>query len=375
MSEFENRKCQLPNRRRIKLIEDQYLIDLVKDEEFIGEIETIGESEGTIIEKESIFDIIEKKVEYALENPLSNLDKANIILSRVTCITEAYKNFTLPTYENVTWSLYDPFEETVALVGNNIIFEKVKEDTIVKVIATAVYEGAEASKVFEIMIRRTNPNYTVEINNLEWFRVKDELSNSIITITSTDDSPLYLEVVNENPSIMEKTKSFDGGYLACVEFKERSEASIITGLGTIELKFKIKVYKDREKTNYIGEIADCIIYSYEIYKPEITEAEWIEGETLNSEVFRIISPSNENLYCKVVDVDQKLNVEITRNGGNLILVRATEKSTGISGEDGVTVVLSFKVEVYKNSTYYDEALVGSVKYTINYTYAPADPID
>ena len=52
MSEFENRKCQLPNRRRIKLIEDQYLIDLVKDEEFIGEIETIGESEGTIIEND-----------------------------------------------------------------------------------------------------------------------------------------------------------------------------------------------------------------------------------------------------------------------------------------------------------------------------------
>lgn len=375
MSEFENRKCQLPNRRRIKLIEDQYLIDLVKDEEFIGEIETIGESEGTIIEKESIFDIIEKKVEYALENPLSNLEKANIILSSVTCITEAYKNFTLPTYENVTWSLYDPFEETVALVGNDIIFEKVKEDTIVKVIATAVYEGAEASKEFEIMIRRTNPNYTVEINNLEWFHVKDELSNSIITITSTDDSPLYLEVVNENPSIMEKTKLLDGGFLARVEFKERSEASIITGLGTIELKFKIKVYKDIEKTNYIGEIADCIIYSYEIYKPEITEAEWLEGETLNSEVFRIVSPSNENLYCKVVDVDQKLNVEITRNGGNLILVRATEKSTGISGEDGVTVVLTFKVEVYKNSTYYDDALVGIVKYTINYTYAPTDPID
>lgn len=374
MYTFKNRTSKKNNRKKIRLI-DYNALNFQENQEYIGDFESIGENDGTSIDKESIFNIIQQKVEYALENPLTNLEKARFILNRVSCISEAYKSFTLEEYENVTWSLYDPFDERVRLENGKVIFEKVKEDTILKVIATATYENAEASKTFEIMLRRTNPNYSVVMSNLEWFHVKDELSYSNVNIISTNNIPLYLDVTVEKPYIMEKNKVLEGVSQSCVIFKERSETSIITGLSTLDLKFNIKVYTDENKKNCVGEIADSIVYSYEIYKPESTTAEWIEGETLNSSTFRIISPSNENLYCQVTDINQKLNVEITKNGGNLILIRATEKRTGISGEEGITVGLTFRVKIYNNSNCYDDNHVGTIKYTIFYTYNPTDPID
>ncbi len=374
MYTFENRTKKKNNRKKIRLF-DYNVLNFQENQEYIGDFESIGENDGTSIDKESIFDIIEQKVEYVLENPLTNLEKARFILNRVSCISEAYKSFTLEEHENVTWSLYDPFDERVRLENRKVIFEKVKEDTILKVIATATYENAEASKTFEIILRRTNPNYSVVMNNLEWFHIKDELSYSNVNIISTNNIPLYLDVTIENPYIMEKNKVLEGVRQSCVIFKERSEASIITGLNSLDLNFNIKVYTDENKTNCVGEIADSIVYSYEIYKPESTTANWIEGEALNSSTFKIISPSNENLYCEVTDVDQKLNVEITKNGGNLILIQAREKRTGISGEAGVTIGLSFKVKIYNNSNCYDDYHVGTIKYTIYYTYNPTDPID
>ena len=115
---FENRTNNPSNRKRIRLGNNlnYVILNFQENNEYIGDFENIVEGNGTTINKEEIFDIIEEKVIYAIEHPISHIEKANYYLSKVTCISQASKNFTLPTYENVTWSLENQQDERVELV-------------------------------------------------------------------------------------------------------------------------------------------------------------------------------------------------------------------------------------------------------------------
>lgn len=376
MSEFINRLSTNPNRKRL-LVES-----IVKENDEIVELivnmERADDSvivEGTPLTAEDLTAIVEAMIDKQKQK--NDYAKAEAILDALEVEETVSGDFTLPGGDNVEWYINDSTQTAVTLIGKKVTVNNITEDTEVLFTTIATVNGTSAYRIFTILIKVTNDYYTVDNTSFEW---NSEVSSSDVTVTSANEKALYVEA-KCNDEIVNVSITYVSNK-AIISFDKDEEATIIESVGTRTIPFTINVYFEEDRETLLGQVTGTIVYTSNlnntntdrIYEANTDIVEWVQTTDNSNTTFYSINSTNDTaLYAKVLDCDYNLDVEVTRNGGTIIFIRAKETNDGIQGSG--TVYLCFTVGLYTDSRYLDETHVGSVSYKIKYTYLSTDPID
>lgn len=376
MSEFINRQTTKPNRKRL-LVES-----IVKENEEIVELIVNMERaddqvivEGTPLTAEDLTTIVEAMIDKQQQK--KDYAKAEAILEALEVEETVSGDFILPGGDNVEWYINDSTQTAVTLTGTKVTVNNITENTEGLFTASATVNGISAYRVFSITIKVKEDEYTVDKTTFEW---NSEISTSEVTITSTNEKELYVEAECNDEIVNISIKYKDNK--AIISFEKNEEVTNIESVGTRTISFTIKVYYAEEPGTLLGEEKGTILYTSnlnntntdKIYEANTDIVEWVQTtDNSNTATYTIMSTNDTALYAKVLDCDYNLEIEITKNGGTTIVVRAKETNDGIQGSG--TVYLCFTIGLYTDSSYIEETQVGGITYQIKYTYLSTDPID
>lgn len=198
-------------------------------------------------------------------------EKAREDCDNLTIPTIIIDDLTLPTRGDngsiITWrALTSP---NVTLVGNVLKVTRGQGESGAILNATVQYGTSIFIKRIEITILALpTTTYTPKSVSEHWIQEKGNLKTKEVSITSSDEQPLYIEVVNSNSDIM--LINIVNNHTPTVKFTI-SETSALNGMndtGSFSITFQVKVYLDNSYIELLGTIPCTIEYYFLSTTPE-----------------------------------------------------------------------------------------------------------